>query len=1029
MPSQWVSSWWAWRRLLPLAVIVVGGLLLLLLATREPTPAAVLADLATDTGFRPVEMRLSLPTPYAPFRLTAERKKESIGSSLFSDVAKIALPAEPGLTHLLLGDWERAVVQLERTGAPNDLAAAYYMRGIATDSLLDFCRATDALADAGDSAETLFNRALILEQLADDEGAAAMWSAYLEKDPDSAWAGEARKHRDRTMLPSVAVTWRRDKPRLLEAARAGKEESVRAFAARYPLAVRQVVELELLPSWGATLARGETHIAVETLDKARLIVKHRRVSEERLLEDAIAEISDAIGLGREAGLARAYSCLGNGVTALNESKHAEALTAFSEALTFAGPEAPAFKALVLPNAITAHYRRYEYPEVEALIETTRDLYGGRRAQYAALFARLDWLAGLVHIARPDASQAIRSYQSALQGYERLGETEYQAAQHINLADSYVNLGDRERTAVHVRKALNLASRAEDLQRLHGILKVAARLALESSGPGAAVVFQDRLVRMARREKDPMRLPDALVSRSAVLGRAGRSVEAVRDLTEMRTLVPRVEDAPTRQRLEADAGVAEALAYRDRDDRRVLEALSGAIDRFRQLNMRASLERLLLERGRTHLRLGDASAAERDFRTGIDLLESQRERVTEEHLRIALFDRADLVFVELASLVLGRGQVADAFDLLERFRSRELLDRTAGRSARPLGLTAIRARIPPNTVLVTHTLHTKGLMTFAVTQDSVRAFSSTVDRTELEELIRKLSTSFDSARPLPNDALHRLGELLTDGLNAPSGSALIFVPDESLSRVPFSALMANGHYLIESHPISVAPSATLLVLPERSPVSPTTSARPQSVLVVASREAPIGYAELQPLPQTFAEATRVASTYARSRMVTATDADAATMLDQAADYDILHFAGHSVVDRRMPARSALLLGARGKVTAPQIEARDLSRLELVVLGGCNTGLGRTHRSEGVFSLARAFLVAGVPSVLSTIAPIEDSAAEQVLTEFHRQYAGGLDAPRALREAQLKMLRSLDPRHADPASWSSFHIIGGGLEKRR
>lgn len=1004
----------------------------MILATRgqpvDRPPRAILSDLAHADGSRPVEMRVSLPLPYAPFRMTTTKKwKTSVDSRLLSEVWRVALPGEPGLTNLFLGEWDRAVEILQRVEAPRssvDLAAAYYMRGLATDSLLDFCRALDALADASDDAEVLFNRALILEQLFDFEAAAAMWQQYLMKDEGSAWATEARRHLQQNLEPSVAATWLRDKPRLLEAARTGNTERTRELAARYPLATRQLVELELLPSWGESILRGDPPAAESTLNTARLIVTERLVRDERLLEDAIREIDDAAAPAR---LTKAYASYGAGMKALDVSKHADALDLFADALKAAGADASAFNALVVPNVVVAHYRRYEYQEAEALIETTRARYADRSGQYLTLFARLDWLAGLRHIARPDATLALRSYARALVGYERLREAEYRAALHITHADSYIYLGDAERAAVHLRKALRLVSMAEDPRRLQGTLKTAARLSQEWAGAAAALAFQDRLVRVAREASDPMRLPDALVARSAVLSRAGRRDDALRDLADVWRLAPRIADLPTRRRMEADAGTAEAFAYRDLDDRRVLESLSRALDRYRSLDMQAFLAQLLLERGRTHLRLGDAAAAERDFRGGVDVLESQRDLVGEASLRISYLDRADRIFEDLAALLLRRGHVEDAFELLERFRSRELLDQTSGKSTRPLGIAEIRSRLPENTILVTHNAHAQGLMTFVATRDSLRAFEVGIDRAVLGFLVDRVSASFES-RSLPADVLRRLGEILFDGVDAPAGSRIIFVPDEVVSPVPFAALrMANGSYLVESHASSVSPSATLLAWNLRREGG-GPGGRPRSMLIVASPEQPLGYDDLPPLTRTVAEARHVAESYASSRLLSASDADAGAILSAATGYDILHFAGHSVVNRRRPAQSALLIGATGRITAAQIEAANLSHLELVVLGGCNTGVGKSHRSEGSMSLARAFLAAGVPAVLSTISRVEDGTAERVLTRFHRAYARGLDAPAALREAQLQMLRSGGVRTADPASWSSFRIIGNGIERR-
>jgi len=205
--------------------VAVAGALLTRGGHSERSLQAVLSDLARVSDSRIVEPRLSLPLPYAPFHaISAEARRESLlhhEAQLFGETGSLALVQEPALTNLLLGEWEKALHEMERPKSktsPVDLAAAYYMRGVTTDALLDFCRALDVLRDAPDSPEVLFNRALILEQLSDFEAASVAWGQYLAKDASSPWASEARMHLARASQPPVASTWLRDKAALFEAA-------------------------------------------------------------------------------------------------------------------------------------------------------------------------------------------------------------------------------------------------------------------------------------------------------------------------------------------------------------------------------------------------------------------------------------------------------------------------------------------------------------------------------------------------------------------------------------------------------------------------------------------------------------------------------------------------------------------------------------------------------------------------------------------------------------------------------------------
>jgi tetratricopeptide (TPR) repeat protein len=1001
-----------------LAAALLGAFVTVAVAPRRTW----LADLAVFGGYRCVEPRLSIDVPHAAFRLVPAGERQDMlrhrDPHLFS-AAVAAMPRNRGLVHLLFGESEPAIKSLTN---PIDLSAAHYMRGLASESLNDFGRALQALSGAPDSPAVRFNRALILEQLADAEAAAAEWKRYLSLDESSEWAVEARQHLEIDSRPSTPEAWRADKPRLIKAATAGDMPRVRQLLARYPLGARHLVELELLPGWG----RGEGE---RSLIAARRIVSVLAEKGEHLLRDAIAEI-DAAPPERKAMLAKAYVAYAEGHQALDiHADHDRALVIDQTALKL-GDGYPAFAGLVVDDVATARYRKYRSARAQIAIDQTRMRYANHRADYVALFARLDWLTGLIQFVGRDVSASLQSYDRSLAAYETLGEAEYQAAQEINIASALAYLGENERASVHWRKALILASKSEDPRRLYAILTNAADAALEESAPAAALAFQDRFVRLARTTGEPLRVGHALVARSSIFSRAGRRADALHDIAEVDRLKQQIIDLPSRQRLEAEASTVEALARRDVDDRAVIGSLTHAIELLRNLKVPMTLPQLLLERGRAHLRLGETNAAELDFRAGIAELETQRRQVKEADLRVTYFDRADRLFVDLALFLLRRARPEEAFDLLERSRSRELLDQSSGQPMMPMSVAEIRSHLPKGTIVVTHTLTARTLITCVVTRDGVRAFEQPGGEAAVIPLLDAIAAGFASPpAQLPQRELRSLGALLIDRVALPVNSRIVFVPDQLLYNAPFAALRtATDHYLVEDQTVIVAPSATLYVRNcDRDRMLQARGA--PSLLAIASPQKPKGFENLTPLSRAPDEARRVADNYPDHRVVVASQASQPPLLSLARRFDAVHFATHGIVDLRDPARSALLIGENDRITATDVESAALPHVRLVVLGGCNTGVGKSHRSEGAMSLARAFMAALVPTVVGTVAPIEDDAAERLLTKFHRAYSGGLDAAAALRRAQLQLLRGGNPADANPAQWAAFEVIGGAYAPQR
>ena len=994
-------------------------------AVQDQWSARLLSRLVSVREFRTVEPRLSIELPYAPFQPSASLDRSSalrvlqpsLTANLASFLRTSADERRHGLVDLLLTDWDAAIVRLapardhDATQTPwLDLAAAYYMRGRTTRSLTDFMRALEYLSRANPSPAVTFNRALILEQLHDREAATAQWRAYLTIDDRSEWAAEARAHLIRISWPRRP--WQAEK--LLDAARRSDIPRVTAIVNSFPLLSRKALERDVLPSWAdATLARNTSRADLE-LRTARSIAI-AIASADRLPLDAVMEIERFPE--KRPTLAKAYAAYGRGRRAAEVFSPIDALRELTTAKAIFDGIGSCGAALTIPFIAMSRYHSSDHEGAEAIAQEALTRYGNRTSDYNALFAHLAVIRGMIATIRGDGSVGIREFSSALRHFERLGEPDQQAAQHAYLADTYQILGDVEAAAVHRYQAIALTDRFEESRRLLPILSEAADASLAMSLPASALVFQDRAVRAVRDFRNPFFLADALMTRSTILRRNGQRAAALRDLREARQAAEAVGDPAARERTLAHINAAEAFAWREADDRRAIQSLDSSIAFFRRVKWQIHLAQLLLERGRAHVRLGDERAAEQDFHDGIAALEEQRRQLQEAELRITYFDRAETLFSELAIAFLRRGRQREAFDLLERSRARELL---AGMD--PMPLPELQHRVGPGVTVVTYAITRRALVSAVVTQDELRIFTQVIGEDELGDLADAISRSFDSGARLPSDALRRLSDVLIAPLHLRPGMRVVFIPDRFLYNVPFAALrLRSGRYLIEDHVITIAPSATLFV---RNASRDCLLARnvASSALIVSSADRPDGFEALEPLPHAHEEALKIAKLYAGARVSPSEQSPTAILAD-ASQREVVHFGTHSVLNEKIPGDSMLLIGKTGRLRASEIEDSKFPRTRLVVLGACSTGIGKTYRGEGVISLARSFLSASVPSVVGTIAPVEDATAAKLLTTFHAAFARGRDAASAMRVAQLDMLRHRGTSWADPARWSAFQVIGG------
>jgi CHAT domain-containing protein len=118
---------------------------------------------------------------------------------------------------------------------------------------------------------------------------------------------------------------------------------------------------------------------------------------------------------------------------------------------------------------------------------------------------------------------------------------------------------------------------------------------------------------------------------------------------------------------------------------------------------------------------------------------------------------------------------------------------------------------------------------------------------------------------------------------------------------------------------------------------------------------------------------------------------------------------------------------GILTALEVEALDLSGVELAVLSACETGLGEEAGGEGLLGLQRAFQVAGARTVVSSLWTVPDEPTSLLMQRFYDNlWRRRMSKIEALREAQIWMLSggsTRQPADVPPANWAAFVLSGG------
>jgi CHAT domain-containing protein len=148
---------------------------------------------------------------------------------------------------------------------------------------------------------------------------------------------------------------------------------------------------------------------------------------------------------------------------------------------------------------------------------------------------------------------------------------------------------------------------------------------------------------------------------------------------------------------------------------------------------------------------------------------------------------------------------------------------------------------------------------------------------------------------------------------------------------------------------------------------------------------------------------------------------------AGEFQIIHLASHFEINDIDPLYSKVILSQKGNTQEDgylqTYEVFDLRlNADLVVLSACNTALGKLSKGEGLIGISRAFLYAGVPSIVVSLWNVEDEATGKIMEYFYNYLKQGVHKNNALRLAKLEYLKNANITRRDPFFWAPFILFG-------
>jgi CHAT domain-containing protein len=709
--------------------------------------------------------------------------------------------------------------------------------------------------------------------------------------------------------------------------------------------------------------------------------------------------------------------------------------------------------------------------------------------------------GLLALNQGDYVNAITALQKSLDFAISLKDQKAEQGALANLGIVYYNLGEYKQAFGFYDRGLKLARQRQD-NSLEGKILGSMGILYRAVGDyKAALPLTQASLKIAQAQQDLQEQKVALLDLGLLYDAIGQPETAIQSYQTALKIAQQTNDRALEGKLYGNLGLLydQQRQYQKAAElfRSSLTIADTTGDRREQAVGRSNLGSTLyhlnqLNEAEQNLRqsieIWDQQRAE---------LNQNRQYNTADRQKISLFERQNITYRELQRVLIKQNRPEAALEVTEQSRTRalvELIERKRQRSsdrlkenlnvtigqlqqiARDQSATIVeytlmadwientnadpkktpaQKRSSKDADLLIWVIQPNGQITLRqvdlrpwISQGNLD-FANLIDRGRREIGVRSRGVSIARVNPTTPStppapaSLSQLHKILIapiqDLLPKQTQDHVVIIPHKSLFAVPFYALQdSQGHHLIESHTLRIAPSLQVLGLTQKAKSTPTT--QPQTLaqqfpqpLIIGNPEMPALQAHpaepivpLDRLPNAEQEAQQVAKLLQTTALI-GNQAKKSIVLERMRSAKLIHFATHGLLDDftglGLPGAIALAPDRPGQPNDGLLLSDELMdeklqlSADLVVLSACNTGQGRIT-GDGVVGLSRAFLAAGVPSVVVSLWAVDDASTSILMTEFYRNLQNTPDRAAALRQAMLTTKKQFP----DPYHWAAFTIVG-------
>lgn len=978
-----------------------------------------------------------------------------------------------GRFYLAKKDFDTAIEQFQKAleSAPgdakihNDLGAAWLEKGKREDSgvenskslaffaagLEEFEKALEADKSFN---ESRFNKALTLQLLNLPNLKQEAWREYLIFDTASPWAREARKN-----LESIASEkgFNQTKDEMLREfldvfAAKDDEKAWRMLSRNREMITGKLIPQQLAVLFAETKRREvlDAFIYAGNIEAARTGDSFWKDVAGFYAAASESEISD---------LNRAQHSVVKGYEVCLKGNYAGGLAEFERARAGFEKSGNILEArLALYWIGYCKYVLLRLTESKTDLETLADFC--RTKDYRWLLAHALFWVGVNYGSDNQNAKAIEYYKQAFQASE--STSDFYNSQKIltETAEEYRLVGRTELALDYLRKSLALSNFPEaSLRQRSRTYDLLVRTFYTVKSYNAALAYEKETVLLLAEIKDAFFHHVSNIRLGQILTAQKKYDGAFEVFAESKRNAEALEDENVRKERTASSNMHIAHLERETGDcGKALVNYDEAIEFFDSSEYK--VERYEAHKGRLYCYKAESDWQnfETELETVLEIFEKNRRVILDEQSRNIFFGGEQNIYDIAIGYEYDRGNYEKAFDYSEKSRSRSLLDLLESGAkiqksdysapeikiinvSEPASLREIKSQMPENVEIVQYTVLSDKTLIWLISKNDFQVAAVPVSENDLRGKVRSFLKLVSTGDESGADEEAKLAVELYAILVSPfidktgEGRTIALIPDKSLALLPFASLASprSGKYFAAEKSFLLAQSANLFIAFTRNAqkLDKSLKTSAENILSVGNpsfdRKA---FPDLQNLPAAEREATGIAGFYKNSVVLLGRDAPKKSVKENLKRADVLHFAGHYVVDEHSPLFSSFVLSADtenkdSNLANYELIGEDLSRTRLVVLSACRTGIENFYDGEGMIGASRTFLAAGIPLVVASQWQVDSDATAELMIRFHKyRKTENLSTIEALRRAQLDLING--ERFKKPYFWAAFAVLGGYSE---